>query len=1113
MPNALSKDLRNLLARVTLDARETAERAAKAALENLAVHEKDYRPHMKIEQRQLRNRLRARGRALGDEFDAAKGTQGITRLVEDAAYEHWHRILFTKFLAENDLLHTGAEDGHVQVTLQDCDELAQERGARDGFELACRFASEILPGVFRPDDPIFDLALATNDQIAMRRLAETLPKEVFTSDDGLGWTYQFWQAKRKDEVNDSGRKIDASDLPAVTQLFTEDYMVDFLLHNTLGAWWAGKREPITATTEAEARSKVALAPRNGLRIDWTYLRLTQDAATGAWTPAAGVYSDWPRYAREISCLDPCMGSGHFLVRVLEVLTRLRMEEEGVSPAQAVQLTLSENIFGLELDPRCAQLGAFSLALKGWQLGGYQPLSKLNIACSGLAPQATEKQWNALAGADERLRRGMSRLYDLFSEAPVLGSLINPRHTYGDLTAAGFHDLEPLLAKTLAREGEDGAAGELIVAAQGVARAAEIMSGEFVLVATNVPYLGRGRQNESLKEYLSATYPDGKADLATCFVARCLEFAKPHGTLAVVTPQNWLFLGGYQAFRRQLLNGSEWLVVARLGEGGFQSPQAAGAFVGLFVFTNAVPARTHRCAAWDASDDPEPTDKANRLGGGPLTWLEQRRQLDNPDATVVIGRALGGAPLRQYAGCWQGIVTGDDNRFILKFWELAEKGPDWEWLQGPPQTTEYYCGRESVIRWEQQGGDLHLHSRAHNFPSSHMLRRPGIAFQRMRNLNVTLFSGEIFGDHVAPVVPTDSTLVPALWCFCNSDDYRRKVREFDSTLKVSVGAFLKVAFDEKHWRKVADGRFSAGLPKASSSDPTQWLFAGGLSECTQVLHVALARLLGYRWPRQLGVSFPSSPALPPDGLDEFRDGDGIVCLASLNREKGAAHRLRAMLATALGQFDEVALIAAAGGTADNLDEWLRDECFAEHCELFQGRPFIWHIWDGRRDGFHALLNYHRLDHETLQKLTYSYLGDWIRTQEEQLRSEKAGADLRLGAARDLQASLALILRGEAPFDIFARWKPITQQPIGWHPDPCDGVRTNIRPFVEAGVLRRRVKIKWEKDRGSEPERSREEFPWFWCEKEPGTDPKPGRSFSGNRWNNVHLTLDYKRAARR
>ena len=145
MPVSLSKAHRKLLENTTADARVLAESACRAALENLAVHEKEYRGHMTVDQRKLRNRLRARGRAIGDARDTRTGLQDIHHLTELAAYEHWHRLLFTRFLTENHLLITDEANGSVPITLEECEELAPELGARDGLDLACRFASRTLP--------------------------------------------------------------------------------------------------------------------------------------------------------------------------------------------------------------------------------------------------------------------------------------------------------------------------------------------------------------------------------------------------------------------------------------------------------------------------------------------------------------------------------------------------------------------------------------------------------------------------------------------------------------------------------------------------------------------------------------------------------------------------------------------------------------------------------------------------------------------------------------------------------------------------------------------------------------------------------------------------------
>ena len=162
---------------------------------------------------------------------------------------------------------------------------------------------------------------------------------------------------------------------------------------------------------------------------------------------------------------------------------------------------------------------------------------------------------------------------------MLGSLINPSAdkavSYGD----AFSKLQPLLDEALKseqnrlRESVDTSDYEMTVTAQGVAKAAEILAGQFTLVATNVPYLGRGKQDEVLQDYCERVHPQAKADLATCFVERCLDFCSLNGSTALVTPQNWLFLGTYQFLRVNILKNSTWNCLARLGPKSFQTPMS------------------------------------------------------------------------------------------------------------------------------------------------------------------------------------------------------------------------------------------------------------------------------------------------------------------------------------------------------------------------------------------------------------------------------------------------------------------------------------------------------------------------------------------------------------
>ncbi|MGA7498488.1 MAG: hypothetical protein WBX00_17305, partial [Isosphaeraceae bacterium] len=249
MPPLVS-DMRRQLENTIIDARDLAETVARAALQRWAVDTDKPFGHFSLVDKAFRKQLRARGIQAGDRRHA-DDRQEIDQLTQELAYEYWHRMLFARFLAENHLLMH--PDG-VVVTLAECDELAPSERAPNGFVLAARYASRMLPQIFRVDDVLLDVELPVNDRLPLEKLLAGLPSQVFTADDSLGWVYQFWQSKKKDEVNKSGQKIDGRSLPAVTQLFTEHYMVEFLLHNTIGAWW-GARHGLKRSAELEPRKE------------------------------------------------------------------------------------------------------------------------------------------------------------------------------------------------------------------------------------------------------------------------------------------------------------------------------------------------------------------------------------------------------------------------------------------------------------------------------------------------------------------------------------------------------------------------------------------------------------------------------------------------------------------------------------------------------------------------------------------------------------------------------------------------------------------------------------------------------------------------------------------
>ncbi len=1201
----LPTPLRHQLARVIKEARRLAEDGARAALRALAVDRAEAYPSMSEAERALRRRLRAHGRQLGDLRDRRTGEQGIRRLAHELAYEHWHRMLFARFLAENGLL---IEPEHrVPVTLEECRELALEVG-RDPWELAAGYARRMLPRIFRADDPVLEVTLAPEIRHGLERLLESLPAEVFTADDALGWTYQFWQAEAKEAVNAAGVKIGADELPAVTQLFTEGYMVRFLYHNTIGAWRAGKilaGNPELAEGaggEDELRRAVRLSALGG--YEFSFLRFVREPRegegepTGPWRPAAGTFPGWPCSAAGLRVLDPCCGSGHFLVEGLEILVRLRMEEEGLGVAEAVRRVLAENLFGLEIDPRCTQIAAFNLALAAWRLaGGPMELPPLNIACSGLAPNAAKEEWLRLAEEaaaaggmpasrdlhrredsllSARLREGLETLYELFQQAPVLGSLIDPTAVAGDLFRAGFSDLQSLLQPILEAEADGDDTREHAVAAQGMARAAELLAGRYTLIITNVPYLGRGDQSAALNSFAAQQHPEAKANLATVFVSRILGWLDNHGTLAVVTPQNWHLIASYADLRHTLLHEATFNFVVNLGLAAFRDMNWWAVNTALNVISRVKAPKDSLCAGLDLADHRLFDEKTRLVRSSPLVLLPQSDFAKRPDSRLVLSPLSGGVLLQRYAEGLQGIATADYEHFGRRFWEVHPLDPDWEFHQSTVRETMPFGGRENALLWEGGSGQL-ARSPSARVQGANGWGKLGVAVAQMRHLPVTLYTGELWDNNTAVILPRDPSVLLALWCYCTSPQFVDEVRRLDRKVNVTNATLVKVPFDLPHWQKVAAERYPFGLPEPQSNDPTQWLFHGhpagmvaagpeerspfGIADpvgcerhpsliCREpnpgdVLQVAVARLLGYRWPAERDPEMELDPASRAwvercAELLPFADADGIVCLPAVRGEAPAADRLRRLLAAALGQVwspeTERRLLAAAAearGTrpVGSLEEWLRDRFFEEHCKLFAHRPFVWHVWDGRKDGFSALVNSHRLagpdgeGRRTLESLTYSYLGDWIARQKAALARGEDGAEGRLLAAQDLQAQLEKILEGEPPLDLFIRWKPLAAQPIGWDPDIDDGVRLNIRPFMRAelekggrkgaGVLRFKPNIKWGKDRGKEPQslRPKEDYPWFWSCPGDGTTDFPGKeTYDGNRWNDLHYTNEMKRRAR-
>ncbi|QSF24240.1 Eco57I restriction-modification methylase domain-containing protein [Citrobacter freundii] len=1137
MRQSLDKTLRNQLEKVVVRARELIEKAASEALIRLGVETAEAPAYLNDNERKLRNRLRAHARQLGDKLQA-DGVQGTERLRAEVSYEHWHRMLFARFLEQNNLLML---DKYLAVTLSDCQEYAEEEGCKDGWELAGKLAQRMLPQVFRVDSPIFELQIPVDRIRELEDLILTLPGAVFQAQDSLGWCYQFWQSKRKDEVNAAGIPIGADELSPVTQLFTEPYMVSFLLDNSLGAWWAKKQltdaDLRSASDEKTLRQAAAI---DGVPLEYLRFVKTSDEQGELWQAAGGWFDGWPQEVRALKALDPCCGSGHFLVALFLMLVPMRMQLEGLDARSAVDKVLADNLYGLELDSRCVEIAAFALALEAWRYpnaGGYRALPTLNIACSGLDVSAATQEWLALAKHNPDISEALNWFTRTFKDAPVLGSLIDVNTAYYEGKTEGKASPWQVLLDAKAATDDEAKTAE--VTAQGLAVAAKLLSENYHLVATNVPYLARGKQCDTLKDFCENYFPEAKADLATVFLERCINFSPIGGTSTIVLPQNWLFLTSYANFREKLLREENWSFVARLGSRAFETISGEVVQAVLIILCKGEPLPNFILNGLDVSLYKSAQQKAKQLAFDVICRVPQNTQLSNPDARLTFGVTPECPLLLEAAVSFQGIVSADYPHFGRNFIELPFiDGSKWIYQQSTVKQPCHFGGKDNILLWESGKGKLAISSSA-RVQGLEAWGKYGIAVAQMGTVPATLKMLTSFDNNVAALIPIDEEKLPALWCYCSSPEYTQDVRRVDQKMNVTNATLIKVPFDVEYWSKVAEEQYPRGLPKPYTNDPTQWIFHG--HPCGSViwdeekkwtaiadkrtdetvLHVAIARLLGYRWPAELDEEMELADEMihwlgKSDELLKLVDDDGIVCLPALRGEKAAASRLEAMLQAAYEEDWSSSvlsdLLASVG--SKSLENWLRDKFFEQHCKLFQHRPFIWQIWDGLKDGFSVLVNYHKLNYQGLERLIYTYLGDWIRTQEHGFKEGIDGAESRLMAAKNLKDSLEAILKGDAitgksGLDIFVRWKPLHEQPMGWNPDLNDGVRLNIRPFMQApdvdkkgaGVLRTKPNIKWGKDRGNDVESA----PWYYLGLQYGEK-------EGARINDHHISLADKQAAR-
>jgi hypothetical protein len=304
----------------------------------------------------------------------------------------------------------------------------------------------------------------------------------------------------------------------------------------------------------------------------------------------------------------------------------------------------------------------------------------------------------------------------------------------------------------------------------MADAAAMLARRFTLQATNPPFLGNRRQSADLKAALAQRFSLGKADLAGAMAMRLDGLCKDSGTIATVIKHEFFFQGSYAKLRSDWLKRQEFDAAIALGEHGFTSPDAAGAFSALLVVSRLDPRRNHAIYSMDLTSLTSPDSKALVLGRGEPILLKQSEQLKNPRQRIIPGivSALSGPRLSEYCETYQGIKSGDDERFVRCFWEHRKIDDGWLWLQSTVELDQAYGGAALTIYWGQDGRHLVRRREEGQLAAKRM---PGVAVSQMRQLPACILSCTAFDSNVSPVLVKNAEFLPAVFAFCSSEQYK------------------------------------------------------------------------------------------------------------------------------------------------------------------------------------------------------------------------------------------------------------------------------------------------------------------------------------------------------
>ena len=681
------------------------------------------------ERAQRRELLRIQDELRGD----GKPGAGHAALVEQAAYTWFNRLFAIRFMELNDRLPShvrmlSAQDGSfapeclreamdLPLDALDRAEVARLVAAGDDeglFRLIllaqCAELAECMPAVFEHVGAAMELLLP-DGLLAKDGVVESLVTGIPEDDwregvEIVGWAYQFYVSERKDEFFKSKRKAGRSDIAPATQLFTPEYIVRFLVQNSLGRLWVLNNP---SSSLAEKMEYFVKPDPEGHEV---FRRVSSP--------------------EEITLIDPACGSGHFLCYAFDLLAAM-YEERGYRRRDIPQFILERNLTGIEIDRRAAALTSFALTMKACEWDG-------RFLRRGVAPKVvclenvflTPEECEVVGADSER-----QALVDALAHLGEVGSLWQP-------TSEDAETLEKWAERAARDEGLFAG-----MAIEKISRAKEyvqVLDSTCIIAATNPPYMNSSNFSSWLLSWTRKNHPLTKGDLCTCFIDRGFGFICRHGYNAMVTMQSWMFLGSYQKMRESLIKNESIITMAHLGARAFDAIGGEVVQTTATVFQNAQSSTAGTYLRLTSFDSESAKASAIRtaLTTAGCEWLFSEKL---ESFGVIPSRSIAywasDSMLQAFANCkgvgdyavvHSGVRTGENDRFLRLWWEVS--AADFEKGAGSPLESKHsgkkwfpcnkgggfrkwYGNNDFVIDWYDDGYAVRNHPGSDISPTRQM----------------------------------------------------------------------------------------------------------------------------------------------------------------------------------------------------------------------------------------------------------------------------------------------------------------------------------------------------------------------------------------------------------